>query len=86
MAKRKPRANNPNVLPKSAYRLPSGNYVVERSWGPPNRRGRRLRITAVHRGQPDANKLAQVLLDIVTQQMLERDQRESTDQQPKIEK
>ena len=66
--RRRPRrslARHPNGLPKGAYRLPTGGYVVEGPWGPRNKRGRRIRIIAVHRDQPDAAKIAQALLAIV---------------------
>jgi hypothetical protein len=35
------------------------------SVGPPNKRGRRMRILAVHRDEPDPKKLADALIAIV---------------------
>lgn len=59
---RKSRAKN-HVPPKGAYWLPTGDYVV-RSIGPLNKAGRRIRIHAVHRAEPDAAKVAQALIAI----------------------
>ena len=55
------RSKHPDGLPKGGYRLPNGNYVTE-SVGPPNSKGRRLRITAVHRAEPDPAQVAKVLV------------------------
>jgi hypothetical protein len=54
-------------LPKSAYRLPTGGYVTE-SVGPANKRGRRIRIRAVHRDEIDADNVAQALIAISLEQ------------------
>jgi len=65
--RRRSRAKRPGGLPKGAHRRPDGNYVVQ-SVGPPDKRGRRLRIRAVHRSEPDATKVAQALIAIAIEQ------------------
>jgi hypothetical protein len=62
--RRKSRAKHSTGPPRGAYPLPSGGYVTE-SVGPPDRRGRRIRIRAVHRDQPDAAMVAQALIALV---------------------
>jgi hypothetical protein len=64
--RRRARAKNPNALPKGAYRLPNGGYATE-SVGPPNKRGRRIRICAVHRDAPDVDKMVRALLGIIAE-------------------
>jgi hypothetical protein len=64
-SRRRSRAR-PGALPKGAYRLPSGNYVVTGPWSEPNKRGRRIRIVAVHRDDTDVDKVVRALLDVVT--------------------
>ena len=61
--KRASRAKQHNARPKGAYVLPTGDYVVQ-SIGPPDTRGRRIRVRAVHRAEPDAAKVAQALIAI----------------------
>lgn len=78
MAKRKRRSRS-DALPKGAYRLPNGDYVVTGPWGPPSKRGRHIRVRAVHRAEPDAEKVAAAVLAVVTQELQERDQRKATD-------
>jgi hypothetical protein len=65
--KRKSRPKHRNGPPKGAYRLPTGGYVTE-SVGPLNKRGRRVRIVAVHRDEPDPRKVANALIAIVLEQ------------------
>jgi hypothetical protein len=60
--KRASRAKHPGSLPRSAYRLPTGDSVVTGARGPPDKRGRRLRIRAVHRTESDVDKVAQALI------------------------
>jgi hypothetical protein len=55
------RSDRSSHLPKGAHRLPSGNYVMS-SVGPPNKHGRRVRITAVHCAEPDPTQIAKVLI------------------------
>lgn len=55
------RPKRPSGLPKGAYRVPSGDYVVQ-SIGSPDKRGRQLRIKAIHRTEPDAAKVAEALI------------------------
>ena len=61
-------------LPKGAYPLPNGNYVVTGSWGPLNERGRRFRVQAIHRAELDPKKIADALIAIALEQ--HRDQSE----------
>ena len=63
--RRKARAHQ--ALPKGAYRLPTGGYVTT-SIGNPNSRGRHIRIVAVHRDEPDADKIARALIEIILDQ------------------
>jgi len=53
-------------LPKGAYRLPNGNYVtVGKCSDPIDRPGkRRIRIVAIHKDQPDLDKLAKALISL----------------------
>jgi hypothetical protein len=67
-----------SARPKGSYLLPTGGYLSTSSYHSPQR-GRVLRIHAVHRAEPDARFVAQAVLDVVTRQMLERDQRAVTD-------
>lgn len=57
--------------PKGSYPLPDGTYVTE-SIGPPDRRGRRLRIRAVHHAEPDADKVARALIAWVIERAQDR--------------
>ena len=61
--KRASRARRSSSRPKGSYPLPAGDYVVQ-SVGPLDKRGRRLRIKAVHRAEPDAAKVAQALIEL----------------------
>lgn len=79
MAKRK-RRSRPDAWPKSAYRLPNGTYVVAGPWGPPNKRGRRIRVVGLHRAELDAKKVAAALVDVAMREMFERHQHPTTDQ------
>jgi len=63
-SRRRSRAK-PGALPKGSCRLSDGGYVVAGPWSPPSKRGRRIRIVAVRRDEPDANKIARALLDII---------------------
>ena len=69
--KRASRTRRPNARPKGAYPLPTGDYVMQ-SIGPPDKRGRRLRIRAVHRAEPDAAKVAQALIALAIEQAQDR--------------
>ena len=60
--RRPSRVRRRNSLPKGADRLPIGDDVVTGSWGPPDKRGRRIRVRAIHRAEPDAAKVAQALI------------------------
>jgi hypothetical protein len=71
------RDTRPNPRPKGAYPLPNGDYVVVGPCGPHDKRGRSIRIRAVHRAEPNARFVAQALLDIVASQ---EPNRESADQ------
>ena len=53
-------------LPKGAYRLPNGNHVTVGKWSDPiDQAGkRRIRIVAVHKDQPDLDKLAKALISL----------------------
>ncbi len=64
--KRRSRARDPNGLPKGAYRLPDGNYMTA-PVTTTSARGRRISVRAVVRAEPDAKKVADVLLAIVTE-------------------
>jgi hypothetical protein len=59
--KRPSRSKYPDALPKGAFPLPNGNYVTT-SISEPDARGRRIRIRAVHRAEPDLKLLAQALI------------------------
>lgn len=74
MATRKPRKRKQrkNDLPKGAYRLPDGNYVTTGPWGQPDKKGRRIRVTAVHRAEPDVRLLARALLEVAKQEHAKR--------------
>jgi hypothetical protein len=72
--RRRSRSRNLEGLRKGAYRLPTGGYVTE-SVGLPNKRGRRIRIVAVHRQEPDPKKIADALIAII----LERQHDQSED-------
>ena len=70
MSKRKPRrrrsrAKKTSALPKGAYRLPTGGYVRSGPTTAPNKQGRRFRIVAVHRDEPDVDKITRAMLDII---------------------
>ena len=67
MKKRKRRARA-STRPKGSHPLPTGGYIATGPWGPPDKRGRRLRIRAVHRAEPDPKAVAQALLAIVLEQ------------------
>jgi len=54
--------DQPGRLPKGAYRLPTGRYVTVGKWSEPDRRGRRTRITAIHKDPPDIDKIARALI------------------------
>lgn len=60
-------------LPKGAYRLPKGGYVTM-SVGSTDAKGRRLRVTAVHCGQPNLDALAKVVLALAAQLALKQQQ------------
>jgi hypothetical protein len=76
MAKRKRNKRRRTATrPKGSYPLPNGNYVVTGSWGPPKKRGRRIRVVAVRRDEIDADKVAQAVIAIV----LERAERDRHD-------
>ena len=65
--RRKFRTNHTNALPKGAYLLPNGNYVTT-TIGSADARGRRLRIRAVNRAEPDAKLVARALIELVIEQ------------------
>jgi hypothetical protein len=67
MTKRKRRAGG-STRPKGSYPLPTGGYVITGSWGPPDKRGRRLRIRAAHRAEVDPKAVAQVLIALAVEQ------------------
>ena len=48
---KRPKKKQESKLPKGAYRLPNGNYVL-----------RRGSITAIHKDPPDIDKLARALI------------------------
>lgn len=66
MTKSTKTADGATKLPKGAYRLPNGNYVTVSKWSDPiDRAGkRRIRIVAVHKNQPDLDKLAKALISL----------------------
>jgi hypothetical protein len=66
--------HRPRKLPKGAFRLPDGRWATE-SVGPPDARGRRIRVRAIHRDPPDLRALAQVFVDLAAEQL--RHQRDS---------
>lgn len=49
------------ALPRGAYPVPEGGYMVE-SVSQPNRKRQRLRIIAHHRAQPDVAAIARAVL------------------------
>lgn len=65
MSKRPRRSRRKSALPKGAYRLPQGGHVTESVHVA---KGRRIRIRAVHRAEPDYKKLALALLELAKQQ------------------
>lgn len=72
--RRKSRARG--QLPKGAYSLPTGGYVVSgRSCRMPN--GRSIRIVAVHRDPPNYELLAKAFLALAIQVNDERTQSNS---------
>jgi hypothetical protein len=60
---RRSRSKRKDSLPKGAYRLPTGGCVTD--FVAPPMRGRRIRVVAVHRDEPDADKVARALIAIV---------------------
>ena len=66
MTKSTKTADGATKLPKGAYRLPNGNYVTVSKWSDPiDRAGkRRIRIVAVHKNQPNLDKLAKALISL----------------------
>lgn len=64
-------------LPKGAHRLPDGNYVTVGKWSEPDHRGRRIRITAVHKDPPDIEKLAWAFLRAAEDSAAREKQRDS---------
>jgi hypothetical protein len=80
--RRRSRARNRSGPPKGAYRLPTGGYAVEGPWGPPNKRGRRIRMVAVHRDEPDVDKMIRALLGIIAEQQLEQRQSDEALRRP----
>lgn len=50
-------------LPKGAYRLPTGGYLIN-SETSSVQGNRQIRVMAVHREQPDAEKIAKVLIAV----------------------
>lgn len=67
-------------LPKGAHRLPTGSYVSVGKWSEADRRGRRVRITAVHKDPPDMDKLTRAFLHLA-QQLTEADAQRAIDWQ-----
>ena len=65
-------------LPKGAYRLPTGGYVTVGKWGPPDHRGRRIKIIAVHKDPPDIDRIARALI-MMAEDMATRDKRKSSE-------
>ena len=65
--RRRSRSTRLDSRPKGAYPLPTGGYVSD-SVGPLDKRGRRIRIRAVHRAEIDPKAVAQVLIAIVVEQ------------------
>ena len=65
--RRKSRSKQTADLPKGAHLLPNGSYVTTMI-GSADARGRRLRVHAVHRAEPDPKAVAQALLALVLEQ------------------
>ena len=62
MAKKR-RSRKKGTLPKGAYRLPTGGYLVSGKPGK-TRNGRAVSVKAVHRDAPDYKSLARVFLEL----------------------
>ena len=65
--RRRSRAKQVSGLPKGAYRVPGGGYVVE-THGAPDARGRRLVVRGYRRDPPDLHALADVLVKLAQRQ------------------
>ena len=76
--RRRSRAKQASGLPKGAYRLPSGGYVVE-TRGAPDARGRRLVVCGYRRAEPDLHALANVLVSLARRQAAEDAARSNDD-------
>jgi hypothetical protein len=77
MTKSKRRARG-STRPKGSYPLPTGGYISAGSWGPPDKRGRRLRIRAVHRAEVDPKAIAQVLIALAIEKAQAERERKRT--------
>ena len=62
--KRRP-SRSKSALPKGAFKLPTGEIVVDRSFTTPN--GRRIYVRGVQRPDPELHKLARALIAVAKQ-------------------
>src|SRR4051812_38328946 len=60
----KSRAKQANGLPKGAYRLPNGNIMLPPVVSAPDKRGRRIRVEAELRAEPDVKQIARILVEM----------------------
>ena len=74
--KRRMKSRARGQLPKGAYRLPTGGYVVSGRFSRMSN-GRSIRIVAVHRDPPNYELLAKAFLALAKQVNLERHRSES---------
>ena len=58
------RRPSPTGLPKGAYRLPTGGYIIDDKQ-PVTHNGRTIRVVGIRREQPDLQRLARVFIEHV---------------------
>jgi hypothetical protein len=67
------------LLPKGAYRLPTGGYMTNQVAQPTPKNG--LVIRSVYRDEPDIRKLAWAVIELLQKQMLEQRPDESNERE-----
>ncbi len=60
--KRRRQSRAKSALPKGAYRLPTGGYILPATSATPIGRNRQILVTAVLRDEPDIHRLAMAVV------------------------